>query len=253
MMRALLAIHVVAGSVALLSMVVPLVTRKGGTSHRRWGWVFVAGMAIVSATALLLSGARFLTDPTPQGRRAGAFLFFIAILTGAGVSAGMRVLRAKKRTTPHRGAWDLGLAGLLTVTSAAAAAYGLTSGDHLFTAFSAIGLLNGAGQLASWRRVPTHPMHWWFEHMNAMMGACIAATTAFLVNNAGRLGFDTFSFLVWLGPSAIGVPVIAIWNAYYRRKFAGIAGRVDPNWRTRGRNGATVGLASAGTSNTAES
>ena len=71
-----------------------------------------------------------------------------------------------------------------------------------------------------WLRVPTHRMHWWFQHMGAMLGSCIAATTAFLVVNSGRLGFQTFALAVWLTPTVIGVPTIALWTAYYRRRFS---------------------------------
>jgi len=217
----LLTIHIAGGTAALVSMIVPMITRKGGAVHRRSGWVFVVGMTIVSVTALALSAARVLTDPTPGGRAAGLFLFFVAILTAAGVSAGVRVLRVKTRTVAHRGAWDLSLAVALTAASLGMAGYGVVTGTPLFIAFSIIGLLNGVGQLHYWLRPPTHPMHWWFEHMGQMLGSCIAATTAFLVVNANRLGADTFSILVWLAPAAIGGPGIMIWRAYYRRKFAG--------------------------------
>jgi len=184
MLKSLLYLHIAGGSAALLSMLVPLLTKKGGRSHRRAGWVFVTGMTVVSITAFLLSAARFLSDPTSQGQQAGAFLFFVSILTAAGVSAGMRVLRTKTRTSPHRSPWDLGLAGLLTLASIAALCYGFIAGRSLFTVFSVVGLLSGGSQLAYWLRVPTHPMHWWFEHMGSMLGSCIAATTAFLVVNA---------------------------------------------------------------------
>ena len=143
------------------------------------------------------------------------------IITAAGVSSGIRVLRAKHRTAPHGQPWDLGVAIALTMASVGMAVWGLSSGRPLFTAFSAIGLFSGIGQLFYWRRVPTEPMHWWFQHMGSMLGSCIAATTAFLVINAGRLGFETFALAVWLVPTVIGVPTIAIWTAYYRRKFAG--------------------------------
>src|SRR5687768_12652744 len=152
----LLALHVAGGSAALLSMFVPLLSRKGGAAHRRGGWVFVAGMTIVSATAFVMSGIRFLTDPTPQGRQFAAFLFFVGILTAANVSTGMRVLRAKARTGRHRSAWDLGLSGTLVASSVSAFAFGLVSGNHFFTAFSVVGALTGAGQLAYWLRPPTH-------------------------------------------------------------------------------------------------
>lgn len=220
MMKLLLALHIVGGSVALAAMLLPMLARKGGTLHRRAGWVFVGGMTVVSVTAFALAGARFLFDPSPQGRAAGAFLFYVSILTAAGVSAGMRVLRFKRRTAAHRHLWDLGVPSVLLMASLAMAAWGLTSGRTLYTAFSIIGFATGGSQLVSWLRVPTHPMHWWFDHMGSMLGSCIAATTAFLVVNAGRLGLDTFGLIVWLTPSIVGAPAIALWSAYYRRKFA---------------------------------
>ena len=228
MLTSILYLHIAGGAAALLSMLIPLLTKKGGTTHRRAGWVFVSGMTVVSITALLLAGTRWATDPTLRGREAGAFLFFISILTATSVSGGVRVLRAKTRTAPHRHPWDLGLPALLTASSIAAAVYGLSTGNRLFTAFSVIGLLGGGGNLAYWITPPTHPMHWWFEHMSSMLGACIAATTAFLVVNAGNLGFQTFSLVVWLAPSVIGVPTIAIWTRYYRRRFAPISDGVRP-------------------------
>jgi hypothetical protein len=220
MLTSILYLHIAGGSAALLSMFIPLVTKKGGLTHRRAGWVFVSGMTIVSITALLLAGAGWATDSTPRGREAGAFLFFVSILTATSVSAGVRVLRAKARSTAHRHPWDLGLPALLTVSSIAAAFYGLSTGNSLFTAFSVIGMLGGGGSLAYWLTPPSHPMHWWFEHMSNMLGASIAATTAFLVVNASNLGLETFSLIVWLAPTRVGVPTSAIWTRYYRRKFA---------------------------------
>ncbi len=219
MLKTLLAIHVAGGSVALAAMLIPIFTKKGGSIHRKAGWVFVGGMTIVSLTAFVLAGARAMTDPSPLGRRAGLFLFFVALLTGAGVSAGIRVLRAKSRTTVHRNWWDIGIALALTATSVLALGYGLATGQPLFSAFSLIGFGTGGSQLRYWLRPPTHPMHWWFEHMGAMLGSCIAATTAFLVVNAGRLGADTFSLAIWLAPTVIGAPTIVLWTRYYRQKF----------------------------------
>jgi len=216
----ILYLHITGGSAGLLSMLIPLVTKKGGRIHRRAGWVFVSGMTVVSITALLLAGTRWASDPTPRGREAGAFLTFISILTATSVSGGVRVLREKTRTGVHRHPWDLGLPALLTAASIAAAVHGLSTGNYLFTAFSIIGLLIGGGRLVYWRTAPSHPMHWWFEHMSSMLAACIAATTAFLVVNASNLGMQTFSLIVWLMPSVIGVPAIAIWTRFYRRTFA---------------------------------
>jgi uncharacterized membrane protein len=219
MLKLILGLHVAAGATALVSMWIPMFARKGAALHRRVGMVFVVAMTTVSITAFLLAGARFLFDPTPRGRAAGLFLLFVSVLTGAAVSSGTRVLRAKKRTGPHLHWWDVGVAAVLTASSAAAAVYGVTTGRTLFVAFAGIGLLSGGGQLAYWLRAPRSPMHWWFEHMSSMLGACVAATTAFLVVNAQRWGLETFALAVWLTPTIVGTPAIAIWTGYYRRRF----------------------------------
>jgi uncharacterized membrane protein len=220
MLKMILYLHIAGGSAALLSMFVPMLTTKGGRTHRRAGWVFVGGMAIVSFTALLLSGARYFFDPRPQAQAFALFLFYVAILTGDAVSAGVRVLRTKNRTGSHTHPWDIGLAALLTATAVAMAVYGIVTSTLLFTGFSVIGLVSGVQGLVYWLRPPTHRMHWWFRHMSAMFGGCIAATTAFLVVNAPQAGLARTSMIVWLAPTLIGTPTIAIWTAYYKRRFA---------------------------------
>ena len=219
MVKLLLGVHVAGGSVALLSMFIPILSRKGGPAHRRAGWVFVGGMTVVCVTALLLSANRFLTDASPVGREFSMLLFYIAILTGAGIWAGMRVLRAKDRQT-RGAAIDIAMAGLLAGSGALTAGYGFATGHPLFIAFSLIGLINGSAELSYWLRRPTVHMHWWLAHMGNMLGACIAATTAFAIFGGRRLGIPGDSLLTWLGPTIIGLPTIFIWTRYYRRRFA---------------------------------
>jgi len=220
MLKMILYLHIAGGSAALLSMFIPMVAPKGGTTHRRTGWMFVSGMTLVSITALALSGARYFLDPRPQAKAFALFLFYVAVLTGNAVSVGVRVLRTKKRTGPHTHPWDLGLASVLTLASMAMAAYGISTSQPLFAAFSVLGLVSGIQGLYYWLRKPTDRMHWWYRHMSAMLGACIAATTAFLVVNAPMAGLARTSWIVWLAPTIIGTPATAIWTTYYNRRFA---------------------------------
>jgi uncharacterized membrane protein len=215
----LLTLHVAGGTVALLSMLPPLFSRKGGRVHRRTGWVFVVGMTLVCATALPMSAIRFFTDSTPVGRQFSMLLIYVAILTGAGMWAGMRVLRAKDRTT-RGSAIDVAWAALLAGSGALTAAYGFFGGHPLFMAFSTIGVLNGSSQVIYWLTRPAVPMHWWLAHMGNMLGACIAAATAFALAAGRRIGVPGDSLALWLGPTAIGLPAIAIWIGYYWRRFA---------------------------------
>ncbi len=72
-----------------------------------------------------------------------------------------------------------------------------------------------------WFVIVPSAVHWRFEHMGSMLGSYVATLTAVLVTNAPRLGLASTSVFVWLGPTIVGVPAIAVWTACYRRKFAG--------------------------------
>jgi heme/copper-type cytochrome/quinol oxidase subunit 4 len=220
MLKMILYLHITGGSAALLSMFIPLVTRKGGRAHRRSGWVFVGGMGVVSITALALSAGRYFLDPRPDAKAFALFLFYIAILTGESVSSGIRALRTKDRAVHRTYWWDIGLASLLTLTAVAMAGYGVASGRMLFAWFSIIGLVNGIQGLFYWLRPQTDRMHWWFRHMTSMLGSCIAATTAFLVVNAPLAGVSRGSLIVWITPGVVGGVATTLWTRYYRRRFA---------------------------------
>ena len=78
-------------------------------------------------------------------------------------------------------------------------------------------MFNGVNNLRYWWQPPASKMHWWFAHMNGMLGGCIAAVTAFVVVNAGNLGLPQLA--AWLTPPIIGSVGTAIWTGYYRRRF----------------------------------
>lgn len=238
MMNPVLAIHIGAGSIALASMLIPLVAQKGGRAHRRAGWVFVSAMGVVSVTALLLSAGRLLFDPRPEARDFALFLLVIALLTGSAVSAGVRVLRFKDRSTARRHWWDTGLPALLGAASAGLGIYGLAHGQVLFVSFGGIGLLSAAGSLRYWLRPPASRMHWWFEHMSGMLTGCIAAITAFLVIGGSSIGI--WPLAAWLGPSLIGVPAITIWTRYYQRLFTARASTAGTSPAAAGRAPGTL-------------
>jgi len=46
--QSVLAVHIAAGAVALSVFWVPLVTKKGGRTHRRAGWVYVVAAATLA-------------------------------------------------------------------------------------------------------------------------------------------------------------------------------------------------------------
>ena len=94
MFNVLLGLHIAAGSVALTSMWIPIFAPKGGLTHRRGGWVFVAAMGVLSTTALLMAGWLVFKIDVERGLR----LAVIAAVAVNCVSNGVRVLRSKNRT-----------------------------------------------------------------------------------------------------------------------------------------------------------
>jgi uncharacterized membrane protein len=238
--------HVVAGTLALLVQAVPLLATKGGSLHRRVGWVFVLAMGMTSASGMALGGLNIAGATRPAQAWLGAFLIYVGLLTGASVWKGMRVLRLKDRTGPHHQPIDLAVVGLVLAAAIAALAAGLASGRRLWLVFGAVGIYRGWSDLRYWRRAPQERRHWWFQHMGDMIGTVIAALTAFFVLNSARLGLGPTSLVVWLAPSAIGIPGLWLWRRYYRRRFraAGEQSRLTAKGAkgAKPRQGAVVGL-----------
>ncbi len=212
-------LHIAVGSIALLTLLGPLLSRKGGTLHRRIGQVYVFAMAAVATSGVVACTARLLTEEDPGRRVRAFFLLYVSVLSAATTSMGVRVLRAKHRREAHRDLWDLGLSGLLLAAGLAVELYGLWLRAPLLIGFAPVGIWIGAAQLRYWRRPPTEKMHWWFQHMGGMLGSGIGALTAFAVVNASRFGAGG-ALWVWLSPVIIGVLGIVLWSRYYHRRFA---------------------------------
>lgn len=198
-------------------MGVPLVAKKGGTTHRRVGWIYASAMFVASTTSWFVAGLR-LRDVEPGMRPFYFFLMFVGLLAFASAFHGLRVLRQKGRTKPHRAALDLGVAGALVAGSVALAAYSATRGFVLGMIFPALGLFVGGGQLAEMLKPPKDPRFWLFAHLGGMIGSCIATTTAFAVIAAQLLGLGATGLIVWIAPSVVGTAAIFAFSARYRRR-----------------------------------
>lgn len=212
-------LHIAAGVIGLSVFWIPMVLGKGSVWHRRVGWVFVAGMGTASVSGGLLCTYRLMTENDPERLAAAFFLLFISVLTGAATWKGVRVLQFKNRTDRHVVAIDLTVAGILAASGLLTLGVGVAERSPLFVIFGLLGLSNAFGDLRYWLRPPATRMHWWFEHMTGMFTTSIAALTAFAVQNAPRLGLDSFGVVVWLAPTLVLVPINIVWQRYYRRRF----------------------------------
>lgn len=218
--QSVLAVHIAAGAVALLVFWVPLVTKKGGRTHRRAGWVYVAAAATLATTGFLLC-IPLVSGGSPLRWRAGIFLAYVSVVAGASALFGVRALRTKGRAGVSRGAIDLAPPLLLVVGGVALAAFGIWQSRVLFVLFAALGVVIGVRYLLFWLTPPAHDREWFLAHMNGMGTSCITTVTAFVVVNARRFGMRPFDLALWAGPIAVLAVGLTIWRRYYARRFTG--------------------------------
>lgn len=202
-------VHVAAGAVALVAGLVAIATEKGGRRHRRAGRGYALSMGVVVTTAVPLA----LAD-------ANYFLLTVAVFSGYLVLMGYRVLGRKRpssRAAPLDWVAHLTMAGF-GVGMVALGGADLLAGDGLGAAlvvFGGIGLALACREL--WRvfRPPDDPRTWFYRHVVYMGGAYIATVTAAVTVNLAFLP----PLVRWVGPTAVGTPLLVALLARYRRKF----------------------------------
>jgi uncharacterized membrane protein len=222
-LRILLALHIACGITGFICAPVALATAKGGKTHRRWGKIYFWAMAGVAATALILSFALPIY-----------FLAMVAVFSFYACFSAYRILYLKDLSKGGRPLAIDWLAATVTVLSSvllflmgffkpALMAVGVIQiAGHpvsiVSMVFGLLGVRLGMSSISFGRKPTTEKMFWWFHHMGGMIGSYIAAMTAFSAVNLGQFFGD--AWWVWLWPTMVGVPAIAIWTTYYKKKFA---------------------------------
>lgn len=197
---ALLAIHIVSGSVALLTAAIALITQKGGVRHVWAGRVYAAAMTLIFLTSIPLAilGSSIL-------------LLLVAIFSFYLVFAGWRFAR---NYTGKAQPVDWTAITAMTLTALGMWGYAAVlarSGDSQWVTLTLFGLIALGLSLADARfyhagnvRGATRIS----RHLTNMMAGTIATVTAVLVVNV-----DTNPvWLGWILPTLLITPLIVWWN-----------------------------------------
>lgn len=199
-----LAAHVAAGSLGLLCGPLALVVNKGGVTHKRIGLVFYYAMLGVAATSLVLAVLHHQQ-----------FLFAVGIFSGYMAFTGRAVLVRKQQGRTHQLGWpELVVSGLVVLVNLYFLGVGTIELLHhswfglVFLSFvlSTGRMLRQDYQLLRGREVAAN--FWLIVHITRMIGATIAAYTAFFVVNA----HSRYSLLAWLAPGVVGALLLAYWK-----------------------------------------
>jgi hypothetical protein len=218
--RIVLGIHIVAGASALLVFWIPLVTRKGGPTHRRAGWAYVVAAAIVAVTGMASAGRLIVYPPRPQAWRGGIFLVYVGLFAAESALLGARALRPQTRASIVQNAVDLVPPLLLVAGGVALLAFGVSQGQLLFVLFAALGVGQGGMHVRSWFTHRKNREGRLLAHMSAMGTSCITTLTAFVVVNAPRLGMRRFDPRLWVVPIVVLGLGLTILRRHYAKRFA---------------------------------
>lgn len=201
-------IHIFAGVSTLIAGPIALFYQRNSKKHVIAGKVFNVSMMIIIVTSIF----KFLRVPDNFGYQ---FLFGISILVGFNLFQGIRSIRFMKGKQP--GHFDRTFIWVFILTGIGmmnAGIYHLMHGHSfplaiLFLVFGVIVMTGGlkfrrflvAGNISS---------RWWLRlHIDAMMGAFIASTTAFTVNAADFLPW----YAQWFGPAIVMQPLLMYFMA----------------------------------------
>jgi hypothetical protein len=207
--KALLVIHIVAGSIGLSTGTLNIIRKKGDTAHKKAGMFFLY--------AMLINGfAGFFMAILHQNQ----FLLIIAVFSIYLTSTGQRYLLWKNPTYKVQKT-DWLLSSLMLV---AAIGFIIWGALLVFTAenfgivllvFGFISILMVTQDFKNYNGKSKFKNFWLLAHIQRMTGAYIAATTAFLVVN------NTFlpNIVAWLLPTVIVTPLIFKWSRMYKISY----------------------------------
>jgi uncharacterized membrane protein len=204
-------LHIVAGVVALTTFTVPILVAKGSRLHRRFGWAYVVAMIVASVASWVIAPLRMLERPADRWP-SSIFLAYVGLMSFTAAVYGVRILRQKTRAAPHPLGLDYVPALLLAAATPAMIGYSVLADFTLGVLFPALGFLVAIPQLQTLRATPSTRRFWLAGHIGAMLIACIATLTAFLVVNASRYVDGAMLTVAWFLPTIVLTPLMVRWQ-----------------------------------------
>jgi integral membrane protein len=195
--------HIVSGFVGMFGGLVPLVVRKGGPGHRRWGRVFAWAMLVAGGTALPLAAYR-----------SDVLQAVLGVLAGYAALLGWRTGRRRTPNGSDRAAVTVGavaFVGLLAVTPSVFAR-GEAATGRTAAIFAGLGLALAVrdlrGLLAREESVPRRIL----DHILATSLALVVAWSSFLNTQMLRLTGQNWPIdAKMLLPFVVALPLLVFW------------------------------------------
>jgi uncharacterized membrane protein len=207
--RFMLALHILGGSVGLISGTIVLILKKGDKSHKAIGSIFFWAMNLAGLCSFVLA----VMHPNN-------FLFVVGIFTLYMNLTARSYLKFKRKDAVinFRDA-------IPTIGMVIAAFFFVIVGIKLISkdsfgwvllSFAFISLRFVIADYMFFKGKSKFANQWLLSHLQRMIGTYIASITAFLVVN---INFKP-AFVIWLAPTVLLVPLIIYWSRKYGKLSA---------------------------------
>lgn len=237
--NSLVALHIVSGTIGLITMWVPIVGRKGGETHKRWGRIFAHALLVTGILAIGISlvTLRYPLETHPFSDDAamvrgmfGWMMLYLATLTIMLSRYGMWCIQNRRNHKANRHALNLFLQAATFISAANCAWQGYLINQPLMIGISIIGLL--ASVLNTRFIFQKHPPlnEWLIQHTRGLVGAGISVYTAFFafgaVNLMPQLAFNP---VLWSTPCTLGIGLLLYhqFKVFMQRRRTGQRPRVQ--------------------------
>lgn len=200
----LVAIHVGAGCVGLVTFWLAAALRKGTRLHRRIGGTYLLALCVVMATTPFLAAAAFAAGQPATG----TFLAYLTVITATAAWSAWRAIRDRAAPAAFFGRGYVALAWLNLASGAVVLALGIGTGQLVLVGMSVIGLALGVDRLRRARNPVTGPGWWLRQHYAAILGCAVATHIAFLSIGLRKLlpEWATLTpYLGWFAPLAAAI------------------------------------------------
>lgn len=216
--KILVILHIITGAIGLLAFWIPVIAKKGGYTHRRWGRIFVNMML---ATGIIAMGISVCTLLDPLGTHPhlsdevmvegifGWMMLYLAVLTINLAWYGKLCIDNKRQHSCNRAWHNLALQAALTIAAANCALQGWLIDQPLMIGMSIIGFATAATNVAFISQRSPAPPAWLKEHIKGLVGAGISVYTAFFAFGAVQLMPEiALNPLLWSVPLITGLGLI---------------------------------------------
>ena len=227
--HALVAVHIITGSLGAIAFWVPVIGRKGGVNHKRWGKIFTTCMLATGAFAI---GMSLLTIYDPMGTHPhlvgmfeapfirgifGWLMLHMGILTINLAWYGWLCVQNRREHARNLTPLNVALQFILIVAAVNSAVQGWIIGQFLMIGLTVVGLATAGTNLRFLFKPARGEKDWLDEHIKALVGAGISVYTAFFAFGSVRV-FPELALHpgLWSIPLVTGIALII----YHQRRVA---------------------------------